>query len=93
MEVIMSKDKYLYKFWRKIEAIVFIILQIFAERVKKILRTAYCIQLGIFSFECSLVRLNEQKRISLFCNNHKTLSHLRINLKRSIVVVDVRFEN
>ena len=30
-EVIMPKDKYLYKFWRKIEVIVFIILQIFCR--------------------------------------------------------------
>ena len=63
-EVIMPNDKYLYKFWRKIEVMCLLSFRYFVERVKKILRTAYCIQLGMFSFECSLLRLNEQKRIS-----------------------------
>ena len=30
------------------------------------LRTAYCLQRGMFSFECSLVRLEEPKKILLF---------------------------
>ena len=34
-EVIMPKDKHLHKFWRKIEAIVFIILQIFCRAREK----------------------------------------------------------
>ena len=35
VEVVMSKDKYLYKFSRKIEAIVFNILQIFCKACEK----------------------------------------------------------
>ena len=37
----------------------------FATRMKKSLRTAYGMHRGKFSLEDSLVRLNEQKRISL----------------------------
>ena len=62
-EQIMSKEKHKCMFWRIIEAIVFIILQYFAKSVEKILWTAYCMKCGTFSFECSLVRLNEQKKI------------------------------
>ena len=46
----------------------------------KCLQTAYCMQHGMFSFECFLVRLNEQ-RFSFFSNNQKTLSHLELNFK------------
>ena len=46
---------------RKIGAIVFVTLQYFATRVKNCLRRAYCMQRGMFPFECFLVRLNEQK--------------------------------
>ena len=28
-----------------------------------------------------------------FCNKHKMLSHLELNFKRRIIVVEVRFEN
>ena len=35
VEVVMSKDKYLYKYSRKIEAIVFNILQIFCKAREK----------------------------------------------------------
>ena len=48
---------------------------------------------GMFSFECFLVRLYEQMNISFFCNKHKILSHLELNFKRRIIVVEVRFEN
>ena len=47
----------------------------------KCLQTAYCMQHGMFSFECFLVRLNEQRRFSFFSNNQKTLSHLELNFK------------
>ena len=55
-EQIMSKDKYATIFSRKIEAIVF---KYFATRVKTFLRKAYCFLRGMFSVECSLVRLYE----------------------------------
>ena len=47
---------------------------------------------GLFSFECSMLRLNEQKKRFLFCGNHKTLSRFELNLKRRLIVVDVRFK-
>ena len=55
-------------------------------------------QLTVFSLGCFLSSVlcydwMNKKGFPLFCNNHKTLSHLRSNLKRRIVVVDVRFEN
>ena len=52
----MSKDKYMSMFLHKIEAIVFIILQIFCNANKKnCLQTAICLPHKIFAFECSLV--------------------------------------
>ena len=39
-----------------------------------------------------MLRLNEQKKIFLFCGNHKTLSRFELNLKRRLIVVDVRFK-
>lgn len=45
----------------KLEAIVFIILQIFCNACEKCLRTAYCMQRGMFSFECFLERLMNKK--------------------------------
>ena len=51
----MSKDKYMRLFLCKIEAIVFIILQIFCNAFKIFLQIAYCMQHGMISIECSLV--------------------------------------
>ena len=58
--------------------IVFIVLQIFwTMQKKKCLQTAYCLLLGMFSFEYSLVRLNKKKYIFpfFFYNNHMTKTY------------------
>ena len=72
---------------------MFIILQIFCNaREKKFKNSLLSAAWDVF-FQCSLARVNEQNKISFFCNNHKTLSHLKLNLKRRLILVDVRFEN
>ena len=55
-EHIMSINKFESIFLRKIEAIVFITSQLFSARVKKWLRTGYCLLHGMFPFLCPLVR-------------------------------------
>ena len=45
--------------------IVFIVLQIFWNAQKKFLQTAYCLLLGMFSFEYSVVRLNKKNKYFL----------------------------
>ena len=76
-----TDNKYLVIFSSKIEAIEFICFQVFCNVHKKCLQTAYCMQHRMFSFECFLVRLNEQRRFSFFSNNQKTLTHLELNFK------------
>ena len=63
-EHIMSKDNYTIIFLRKMEGIVFLILNTFCNARETMVRTAYFREM--FSFECSLLRLYEQKNISLF---------------------------
>lgn len=36
---------------------------------------------------------SEQTNISFVCNNHKSLSHLGLNFKWTLIMVDVSFEN
>ena len=82
--------------FRKIETVVvYYASNILQYAWKKCLRTADCVQRGMISLGCFLVRLNDKKKktFPFFCNNHKTLSHLELNLKRRLIVVDVRFEN
>ena len=58
----MSEEKYTSIFSRKVEAIVFIILQIFCKGSEKyVYEQPYCIQRGMFSFRCFPLRLHEQK--------------------------------
>ena len=52
----MFKDKHTSIFLRKTGAIVFAPFQIFCNAREKCLRTAYCMQREVFSFECSLVQ-------------------------------------
>ena len=66
---------------------------IFQRAWKNFYDWAHCSLRGKFSYECSLVRLYEQKIFPFFCNNHKTLSHLELNFELRPTVVDVRFEN
>lgn len=61
---------------------------------KKCSRSAWCLLRKVFSLECPLERLYKQKKyIPFFRNNHKTLSHLELNFKPRLIVVEVRFEN
>ena len=53
--------------------------------MKKNLQTSYCLSRSMVSFECPLVRLNEQRNISLFYRNPKTFSHLELIFKRIFV--------
>ena len=53
----MSKYKSVSTFSHKMEAFVFIFLQIFFNAHEKCFQTAYCSLRGMFSFQCSLVPL------------------------------------
>ena len=48
----ISKDKCTSIFSRQLEAIMFIIFKMFTQRAVKMLRTAYCLLRGIFTFQC-----------------------------------------
>ena len=61
----MSKYKFVSTFSHKMEAFVFILLQIFFNAHEKCFQTAYCSLRGMFSFQCSLVPLYKQKNVSL----------------------------
>ena len=65
----MSKDKYSHIFLHQIGAIVSmnsLLCKYFATCMKKRLRTAYCIQCGMFSFETVLwYDLMHKKKISI----------------------------
>ena len=64
----MSKDKYMSKFSPQMEATMFIILQIFCSVQDKMFMNSLpskCLLCGMLTFQCSLVQLHEQTRISL----------------------------
>ena len=84
-EQIMSKKKYISITFTKNSGYCVSHSSIFNNAGEKILRTVYCFLLGMFSFGSSLVRPYEG-------NDHK-FSHLKLNCKRRLIVVDVRFEN
>ena len=76
-ELLLSKDKRTSIISRQMEATVSIILcNIFAARKTKCPRLVYLSLTGMFTFQCSLVRLHKQTNMSLFCKNTKTLSYL-----------------
>ena len=76
-ELLVSKDKCTSIISRQMEAIVFIIpSNIFAARRTKCSRKVYRSLTGMFTFQCSLVRLHKQTNMSLLCKNTKTLSYL-----------------
>ena len=55
-------------------------------------------QLTVCSVGCFLLSvlwydLKNRKRVSFPCYSHKTLSHLELNFKRRLIVLDVRFKN
>ena len=79
-----AKGKYPYTFSRPTKAIVYII------HVYE--------QLTVCSVGCFLLSVlwydsKNRKRFSFLCNSHKTLSRLKLNLKRRLILLDVRFKN
>ena len=49
--------------------------------------------MGYFLLSVPWYDLMNKKIFSFFCNTHKTLSHLELNLKHRLIVVDIRFKN
>ena len=73
-ELLLSKDKRTSIISRQMEATVSIILcNNFAARKTKCPRKVYPSLTGMFTFQCSLVRLHKQTNMSLLCKNTKTL--------------------
>ena len=55
-------------------------------------------QLTVCSVGCFLLSvlwydLKNRKRLSFLCNSHKTFSRLKLNLKRRLIALNVRFKN
>ena len=66
-EQIMSTDKYKSTYFcAKFRLLCSLSFKYSATQVVKCLWMAYCLLCKMFSFECSLIQLNEQKNISLF---------------------------
>ena len=83
----MSKDKYMSMFLHKIEAIVFIILQIFFNASKK----TVCKQLSVCHIRFLLLSVlwydfTNKKIVLSFCNNHNMLSCLELNFKQKLIL-------
>ena len=81
-------------FFVKLRLLLFIIRQIFCNTREKNVYE----QRSVFSVEWFLLAvfwydLMNKKIFPFFCNNHKTLTHLELNLKRRLIIVDVKFEN
>ena len=76
-ELLLSKDKRTSIISRQMEATVSIILcNISATRKTKCPRKVYRSLTGMFTFQCSLVRLHKQTNMSLLCKNTKKLSYI-----------------
>ena len=89
----VPNTSYFYIFLCKIEATVFLILQIFCNMHKKCLRTAYCLLWIFFLLSFLWYDFINKKKFPFLCNNHKMLSCLELNFKQRFMVVDMRFEN
>ena len=77
-----------------IEAIVFNILQIFFQSAWKNVHkqlTLCCV--GCLLLSVLLCSWMNKKRFPLFCKDHKTLSHLQLNLKQGCNVAEVGCES
>ena len=74
----------------KLEAIVSIILQIFCNAREKMFTDSLLYAAWDVLFWVFFGTTNEQKRFPFICNNHKTLSHLELNLKRLRNVLEQR---
>lgn len=57
----MSSEKKLAYFRAQKKLLCLLSLKYFAKGMKTCLRTVYCLMRGVFTFECSLVELYEQK--------------------------------
>ena len=66
MDIYGQKVFVFHFIFRKMEAILFIILQIFLQITvkKKCLQKVNCLMCGMFTFQCSLVRFYEQTNMS-----------------------------
>ena len=89
----VPNTSYFYIFLCKIEATVFLILQIFCNMHKKCLRTAYCLLWIFFLLSFLWYDFINKKKFPFLCNNHKMLCCLELNFKQRFMVVDMRFEN
>ena len=76
----MSKEKYLEIIWHKIEAIAFIVLQVFQNVCEKMfMNSLLYIAWDIFFWVFYGTTLMNKKIFPFFCNTQKTLSHLILN--------------
>ena len=79
-----SGEEHIDIFSRSTKAIVFII---------HVYEQLTVCSVGCFLLSVLWYDLKNRKRVSFPCNSHKTLSHLELNFKRRLIVLDVRFKN
>ena len=99
----MSKDKYLFIFSRKIETVVFFILEIFCNAREKYLWTAYWIEWlkgvmkSVSPSSFAIAKGQRSKReLSIYVINsdgNTNLSWIELSLKKRFIVEDLRFGN
>ena len=80
-EHIISEGKCTSIFLRKVEAIVFHILQIFYNATEKLFTNSLLFSTGqVFFLSVLWYEFMNKQIFPFFCNNQKTLSHLELNL-------------
>ena len=80
-EHIISEGKFTSIFLRKVEAIVFHILQIFYNATEKLFTNSLLFSTGqVFFLSVLWYEFMNKQIFPFFCNNQKTLSHLELNL-------------
>ena len=79
-----SGEEHIDIFSRSTKAIVFII---------HVYEQLTVCSVGCFLLSVLWYDLKNRKRVSFPCNSHKILSHLELNFKRRLIVLDVRFKN
>ena len=84
--VTSAKGKYLYIFSRPTKAIVYII-HVYEQLT---VCSVGCFLLSVLWYDS---KNRKTLRFSFLCNSHKTLSRLKLNLKRRLILLDVRFNN
>ena len=80
---------------RKIKTIVFIILLIFYNAREKMFTNSllHICCVGRFLRSVLLNGFMNKQMFPFFYNNYRTLSHLELNFKRRLIVMDLMFEN